>query len=272
MPFCNCNASSLVLQRVTRSPEMATDADSRHLNRVVVTANLECYLPSAIELAIAIARSNNSGLHGLFIEDLDLLRVAGLPFSREISLASGQVRILDSQQVTLGFNARSRHFRRSLLRQAEKSSLPWSYSKARGGKLSKALEESINAEFLVIGQSRGALNATGTMRPGRILLIDNHSQRLFQALDVVLDNFIGLPFELLFVPRSSGISANTTELLSAKLSSHPQGRLVELNPESLPEVTQTPGAPISCVIISRHQPELMREVLQQLSCPMIVVS
>ena len=123
---------------------------------------------------------------------------------------------------------------RKVLRQAEKSSLPWSYSKARGGKLSKALEESINAEFLVIGQSRGALNATGTMRPGRILLIDNHSQRLFQALDVVLDNFIGLPFELLFVPRSSGISANTTELLSAKLSSHPQGRLVELNPESNP--------------------------------------
>ena len=110
------------------------------------------------------------------------------------------------------------------------------------------------------------------MRPGRILLIDNHSQRLFQALDVVLDNFIGLSFEVLFVPLSSGISANTTELLSAKLSSHPHGRLVELSPESLPVVTQTPGAPISCVIISRHQPELMRQVLQHLSCPMIVVS
>ena len=164
---------------------MATDADSRHFNRVVVTANLECYLPPAIELAIAIARSNNSGLHGLFIEDLDLLQIAGLPFSSEVSLASGQARVLDSQQVTLGFNARSRHFRRSLLQQAEKSSLPWSYSKARGGKLSKALEESINAEFLVIGQSRGALNATGTMRPKRILLIGSDSQRLFQALDNV---------------------------------------------------------------------------------------
>jgi len=255
-----------------RSLQMATDADSRHFNLVVVTANLECYLPPAIELAIAIARSNNSGLHGLFIEDLDLLRVAGLPFSSEISLASGQVRVLDSQQVTLGFNARSRHFRRSILRQAEKSSLPWSYSKARGGKLSKALEESMDAEFLVIGQSRGALNATGTMRPKRILLIDNDSQRLFQALDVVLDNFTGLFFELLFVPPSSGVSANTSELLSAKLLSHPHGRLVELSPESLPAVTQTPGAPISCVIISRHRPELMQQVLQHLRCPMIVVS
>jgi hypothetical protein len=251
---------------------MATDADSRHFNRVVVTANLESYLPPAIELAIAIARSNNSGLHGLFIEDLDLLQIAGLPFSSEVSLASGQARVLDSQQVTLGFNARSRHFRRSLLQQAEKSSLPWSYSKARGGKLSKALEESTNAEFLVIGQSRGALNATDTMRPKRILLIDNHSQRLFQALDVVLDNFIGLSFELLFVPPSSGISASTSELLIGKLTSHPHGRLVELSPESLSAVTQTPGAPISCVIISRQRPELMQQILQHLSCPMIVVS
>jgi len=251
---------------------MATDADSQHFNRVVVTANLECYLPPAIELAIAIARSNNSGLHGLFIEDLDLLQIAGLPFSSEVSLASGQARVLDSQQVTLGFNARSRHFRRSLLQQAEKSSLPWSYSKARGGKLSKALEESINAEFLVIGQSRGALNATGTMRPKRILLIDNHSQRLYQALDVVLENFSGLSFELLLVPPSSGISANTLELLSAKLASHSHGRLVELSPESLHAVTQIPGAPVSCVIISRQRPELMQQVLQHLSCPMIVVS
>jgi hypothetical protein len=238
----------------------------------MVTANLECYLPPAIELAIAIARSNNSGLHGLFIEDLDLLQIAGLPFASEVSLVSGQVRVLDSQQVTLGFNARSRHFRRSLLQQAEKSSLPWSYSKVRGGKLSKALEESTNAEFLVIGQSTGALNATGSMRPKRILLIDNHSQRLYQALDVVLDNLTGLSFELLFVPPSSGVSASTAELLIGKLASHPHGRLVQLSPESLPAVTQARGAPISCVIISRHRPELMQQVLQQLSCPMIVVS
>jgi len=238
----------------------------------VVTANLECYLPPAIELAIAIARSNNSGLHGLFIEDLDLLQIASLPFSSEVSLASGQARVLDSQQVTLGFKARSRHFRRSLLQQAEKSSLPWSYSKARGGKLSKALEESINAEFLVIGQSRGALNATGTMRPKRILLIDSDSQRLFQALVVVLTNFTGLSFELLFVPPSSGISASTSELLIGKLTSHPHSRLVELSPESLPVVTQAPGYPISCAIISRHRHELMQQVLQHLSCPMIVVS
>jgi hypothetical protein len=251
---------------------MTTDADSVHINRVVVTANLECYLPSAIELAIAIARSNNSGLHGLFIEDLDLLRVADLPFSSEVSLASGQARVLDSQQVTLGFNARSRHFRRSLLRQAEKSSLPWSYSKARGGKLSKALEESINAEFLVIGQSRGALNPSATMRPKCILLLDNHRQRLFQALDVVLGNFTGNFFELLFVPPSSGVSANTVELLSDKLLLHPHSRLVQLSPESLSAVTQTPGAPISCVITSRQRPELMQQVLQHLSCPMIVVS
>ena len=251
---------------------MATNADSQHFNRVVVTANLECYLPPAIELAIAIARSNNSGLHGLFIEDLDLLRVAGLPFSSEISLASGQARVLDSQQVTLGFNARSRHFRRSLLRQAEKSSLPWSYSKARGGKLSKALEESINAEFLVIGQSRGTLNSGDTIQPKRILLLGDHSQRLLQALDVVLHNFIGNVFELLFVPPSSGVPVNTAELLNDKLLLHPDSRLVQLSPESLSTVTETPGIPISCVITSRQRPELMQQYLQHLGCPMIVVS
>ena len=257
---------------VTRSLEMTTDTDIEHFNRVVVTANLECYLSPAIDLAIAIAMSNNSGLHGLFIEDLDLLRVAGLPFCNEVSLASGQARVLDSQQVTLGFNARSRHFRLSLLRQAEKSSLPWSYSKARGGKLSKALEESIDAEFLVIGQSRGTLNPGSTMRPKRILLLDNHSQRLLQALDVVLDVFSGHFCELLFVPPSSGVSVNTAELLNDKLLLHPHSRLVQLGPESLSAVTQSPGAPISCVITSRQRPELMQQVLQHLGCPMIVVS
>jgi hypothetical protein len=251
---------------------MTGDQNTAPYNQVVVTANLESYLSPAIELAIAIARASKSGLHGLFVEDLDLLRLAGLPFANEVSLVSAQARVVDKQQVMRSFNARSRHFRRSIEQQAEKCSLPWSYSRARGGKIAIALEESVNAEFLVIGQSNGTLNSTRIPGPKRILLVDNNSQHLFDALDVVLDNFPGQFVELLLVPSLSNTSASTSSLIADKLKRHPHSRLIEISHESLPAIIQSPNLPVGCAITSRKRPELIHQIMPYLSCPAIVVS
>ena len=87
-------------------------------NKVVVTGDIESSLTKTLDLAIALALASKSELHGLFIEDLNLLRAASLPFVQEVILASGRPRVLDNQQVLRSYEVRSRSFRQSLARQA----------------------------------------------------------------------------------------------------------------------------------------------------------
>lgn len=253
-------------------PKMANNSVS-HFNKVVVTVDLDNYLSSTIELAAALALANQTGLHGLFVEDQDLLHMAGFSFTREVSLVSAQSRVLDHQQLLCSFNARSRHFRQSLAHHAEQSSLPWSYSTVRGQKIKMALEKSIDAEYLIIGQSKETRTqaAISLSSPIRILLMNNHHQRLQQALDVVVETLAGQSIELLTMSSNDSDNQNI-ELLEDKIKTFSDTRITPVDKDSLPAVLAMQNQPVSYVIASRHDAEIIQPIMQQANCPVIVVS
>ena len=76
-----------------------SNAETAAPRRIVVTVDIESHLPSTIELAVAIAASQQGALHGLFIEDEDLLRAASLPFAREVPLTGGKPRTFDDRML-----------------------------------------------------------------------------------------------------------------------------------------------------------------------------
>ena len=64
------------------------------LRRIVLGLGLH-ESPSAMSLATQLAHSMRLELLGLFIEDIDLLHFAGLPFAREVGLPTATSRQLD---------------------------------------------------------------------------------------------------------------------------------------------------------------------------------
>ena len=243
---------------------------TKRSNKVVVTVDVESSLSQTLELAIALAIASKSELHCLFIEDQDLLQVASLPFAHEVMLAGGQSRILDNQQLLRSFNAGSRYFRHSLAQQAEKSSLSWTYSKVRGRRRSMELAESAEAEFLIIGQQTGRYSQV--LKPNRILLINHDNPRLYQALDVVLANLPDRPVDLILVAPVEPIPRNSLQQLTNKLEANPHSSLMQINPDALVTTLVRKSQPVDYVIVSRRDPELLQQIMQNSSCPMIVVS
>ncbi|CAL1241490.1 hypothetical protein [Candidatus Methylocalor cossyra] len=89
-------------------PEIAT------VTRVVVALDVLRRDGDVLELAAALAARRQLQLLALFVEDLDLWNLAGLPFAKEIGRLSGTERPLDSPRLQRAVRARAEHIRQVL--------------------------------------------------------------------------------------------------------------------------------------------------------------
>ena len=66
-----------------------TLSDEFRIRRILFALDAATDAPDSLEAATEIAERLNAELIGLFVEDVNLLRSAALPFVREINLGSG---------------------------------------------------------------------------------------------------------------------------------------------------------------------------------------
>jgi len=110
---------------------MGTTADRSAL-RVVLAARAAADAQRLAEEASALARVLHAELTGLFVEEADLLSVAGLPVTREIGLVSGAVRDIDTTSTTRLLRREADEVRARVERLATHLDLPWSFHVERG--------------------------------------------------------------------------------------------------------------------------------------------
>ncbi|MDR3419578.1 MAG: hypothetical protein P4L83_25640 [Nevskia sp.] len=106
----------------------------------------------AMELAVRLAQSFDAELAGVLIEDLNLLRAAGLPFVRELVAYAGEERALDPG---LLLDRQRRQFRRwqvEIEHKAGEEGVRTTFHTARGVGVRAALELRLAADLIVFGR------------------------------------------------------------------------------------------------------------------------
>jgi hypothetical protein len=101
------------------------------IERIVVSLDAVSEIHAAIEAAARLAVRWNAALHGVFIEDEDLLRLAGLPFARQVSLGAG-AEALTAAQTARQLRAFAETARRELAAAARRHDLRWSFEMVSG--------------------------------------------------------------------------------------------------------------------------------------------
>jgi hypothetical protein len=89
---------------------------------------------------------------GLFLEDSDLLRIAGLPWSHEVSRLSPRARPLDVSVIERQMRAQATQARRALQEAAERAGFRWSFQTIRG-ELAAAVQSASEGDFLLLSAS-----------------------------------------------------------------------------------------------------------------------
>lgn len=239
--------------------------------RVIVTVDTQSCLPPTIEMAVALASATECALHGLFVEDIDLLSVAKLPFIQEVPLSGGRPRSMDDRQLQRSLNAFSRQFRQALEDQAQKFSLTCSYSVVRGHRQRLEFDDLGQGEFLIHGQAlRPRARVHGQQR---IVLLGQKLLPLLPALEALLQNSRALRTELLVLAQPGQGQDSIISELHELLSNHANVVPVVLPADSLSRLAASRSTAIDCIIVSRTPGIIsLAQVLLLASCPVIIAA
>jgi hypothetical protein len=142
--------------------------------RVWVALDSASRSEAALEVAATLARDVRAELAGLYVEDADLLRLAGLPLAAEMNPLSSALRPLGTADLERQWRGQAAGMERALARVARHAGLDWSFQVRRGKPLAEACALAALHEVTVIAGRRLA-PAHRPAAPGRspvVLLLD----------------------------------------------------------------------------------------------------
>ena len=134
------------------------------VERVIVALDASPQSVAALEAAAEVAMLIEAELEGLFVEDIDLLSLCGLPFGREVCSYTATVRRLDAAGMERQLRVRAATIREVMGRVAARTPVRWSFRVARGSVVEELLAAAQGAALLSVGRTgRAGLRGMGSV-------------------------------------------------------------------------------------------------------------
>ncbi len=108
---------------------------------------------AAVEAAATLAARTGAELMGLFVEEDDLLRLAGLPAARAVAYPSASLHRIDLPAMERALRDWAERVRTALEAAARRARVAWSYRVTRGHAASEVLAAAGDADWVVIGRA-----------------------------------------------------------------------------------------------------------------------
>lgn len=164
-------------------------AEPTGFSRVLLALDISPRSRSALDAAAALAVALDAELAGLFVEDLNLLRLSELPFAREIGSFSRAARPIAPEQVLQALRREADEAQRLLAQTAARLRLRWSFQVTRGQTAAELCSQAGQCDLVVLGKrSRAGLRAFGqelagvAAAGGPLLAVYDGSPRARRAL------------------------------------------------------------------------------------------
>jgi nucleotide-binding universal stress UspA family protein len=170
------------------------------IRRIMVAVDTSMHASAALEAASELAEALKAELVGIFVEDINLLHLAGLPFARELRYLSLLDQPLSSVDMERELRVQAAQIRQALATVAARRQLRWSFRVVRGRVAAELLMAAQEADLLALGRASGVatrrvqLGATARIvvaqAPHAVLLLQ-HGHAICQPLQVVYDGLTG---------------------------------------------------------------------------------
>ncbi|MEZ4711786.1 MAG: universal stress protein [Caldilineaceae bacterium] len=149
------------------------------IRRIVVALDGATQSTALLEAAAQLAARLGVELVGLFVEDVNLLRLAELPFTQEVGSFSTLRRTLPSVQLERQLRAQANRLRRMVRVAAERHQVDWSFAVMRGPIATELRRAAMDSDLVILGRSQ-------RMRRGRLPLGSTTRAVIIQAPGMTL--------------------------------------------------------------------------------------
>ncbi|MFO7963396.1 MAG: universal stress protein [Desulfobacterales bacterium] len=122
------------------------------IQRIMVALDASTSSMNAMQTALELAARFKSEVLGLFVEDINLLRLAQLPFAREVSFYSDRTRRINTHDMELQLRVQAARIRNRLAQTAERLGVPWEFKTVRGAVGTEVLNAGATADLVVLGK------------------------------------------------------------------------------------------------------------------------
>ncbi|NTW54608.1 MAG: universal stress protein [Chlorobaculum sp.] len=126
---------------------------NRIIQSIAVAIDCSPHSKASLEAAAEMAARLKAELIGIFVEDINLLRVAGLPFAEEVRLYSATTTKLDVGELERLLRQQAKQARELLQRTAEARTLRHTFRVLRGMVPEQLMQGAPEADILVLGRS-----------------------------------------------------------------------------------------------------------------------
>lgn len=116
------------------------------IGRIVVGLDSRSRRNAALEALARLADEAQAELIGVFLEDIELLHLAALPFASEVGFPSAARRELDVERMERAFQAHANELRRACESLFGGTAVSWSFRVARGARAELLLSAAIEAD------------------------------------------------------------------------------------------------------------------------------
>jgi nucleotide-binding universal stress UspA family protein len=170
------------------------------IRRILIALDASTHSLAALHAAAEMAANMQAELIGLFVEDENLLHLAGLPFAQEVRSPSAESEPMSSDKMQQELKLQASQARRALEAAAERVNARWSFRVVRGQVTASVLAAALDADLLAIGRvsrpltSKSRLGSTAraaSIETKRSVLLMPHSSDLDYPVLVTYDGSAG---------------------------------------------------------------------------------
>lgn len=269
---------------MTPATEQAT------IRHIVVTLNASESGRPALEAAVRLVAILDAELEGVFVEDINLIRLTGLPFLREVRPSSLAEETISTQRMQRELRTLARHAERMLEQVAREVGVSWSFQVWRGHTGAASLARAFGADVLSLGRVSSLVSsrAWGTIQPrahqpretaASICVLFSDSEQAVRAVTTAcsLAKDLDARLTVLLPDNQAEVMPGLEEKARTILDLHEQpARFVQLTGTGVQSLVRAAGASGICILITEAEHPLLQEAgfdqcLEALSCPVLLV-
>jgi nucleotide-binding universal stress UspA family protein len=125
------------------------------IRRILLTLDTAAHSLAAVEAATALAAHLDAELYALFVEDINLLHLAGLPFAREMHLTSATTRRLQNPDMERALRTEATRAQVTLATVAKRLNVRWSFQVTRGQVAAQVHAAALETDLVALTFSSG---------------------------------------------------------------------------------------------------------------------